>query len=85
MKKNKPTPPSKKHLKKRRDFFRAHIDLPNARWEVFNCTNLLIHREYVNGNIDRQQYIKQLKDLDKTQGLVEPPTEMEKLNERMFH
>lgn len=70
------TPPSHKNIIKRRDFFLAHLDLPNAKWEVFNLTNLIIVRDFHQRRIDRVQFLNQLRQLDATQGLPQPNSEM---------
>lgn len=73
---SKLTPPSPKNIIKRRDFFLQHLDLSNARWEVFNLTNLIIVRDYENKKIDRGQFIALLHKLDKDQGLPQTESSM---------
>lgn len=72
-------------MKKRRDFFLNNIHLPKAKWEVFNLTNLLIMKEFNDGRINRFQLQQKLRELNRTQGLTPDKSEMERLEERMFH
>jgi hypothetical protein len=65
-------PPAPQNLKKRLDFFLAHLDFPKARWEIFDLKNKIINRDYLNRKISQAEYIKRMDELDRTQGLPEP-------------
>ena len=72
---SKLTPPSKNNLTRRLKFFLENRDYPNAKWEIFNISNLIIARDYEQRNISRGIFLIRLKLLDITQGLREPTAE----------
>ena len=72
---SKLTPPSRKNLTRRLKFFLENLDYPNAQWEVFNITNLMIVRDFEQKKISHIQMINKLRELEHTQGL--PQTDRE--------
>lgn len=68
---SKLTPPSKNNLSKRLEFFLANPSYKNARWEVFDLSNQIINRDYLNRKIDQREYTKRMDELDRTQGWPE--------------
>lgn len=65
---SKLTPPSKKNIQKRLNFFLSNPTFPNARFEVFNLKNLMLNRDCLQGKLSKEDYIKAMDDLDRTQG-----------------
>lgn len=64
-------PPAPQNLTKRLKFFLDNPSYKNARWEVFDLSNQIINRDYLNRKIDKREYIKRMDELDSTQGWSE--------------
>lgn len=65
---SKLTPPSKKNLQRRLKFFLNNPTFAGANWEVFDLSNQIINRDYLNRQINQVEYTRRMDELDRTQG-----------------
>ncbi len=78
------TPPSKKNITRRLKFFLDNRTYPNALYEIFHLSNLIINRDLINRKIDYPEYHKRIHELQITGGLPElTKSALEKLEEKL--